>query len=358
MNTLPYRVVDSHVHLYKSHTEIEGLIEILDQSGYAAINLACIPSGLIHYHDVNGASLLCKALNPGRVFMFAGLDYSAGGAKEGSVDFSEQAKLMLELGADGFKMLEGKTTTRKASGIPLDSPMYDSFYGLLEKQNVPLLLHVADPEEFWDAEKAPAWAKEHGWFYGDGTFPSKEQLYTEAENVLKKFPGLKVTFAHFFFMSADSKRAARFLDTYPNVCFDLAPGSEMFTNFGQKPDEWRIFFNRYQDRILYGTDNSMESWDEKTPLVNSLDRWVRMRRFLETDQGFDTGKGLRLGPSVVRKIYSMNFERVTGRRPKRVDLERSIMHCLKRADMALASNRKEIAGELGAVAARMRTVKG
>jgi hypothetical protein len=69
--------------------------------------------------------------------------------------------------------------------------MYDSFFAMLEKQMVPVLYHVADPEEFWDPEKAPSWAKEHGWYYGDGSYPSKEQLYTEAESVLKKFPGLK-----------------------------------------------------------------------------------------------------------------------------------------------------------------------
>ena len=42
----------------------------------------------------------------------------------------------------------------------------------------PLLMHVADPEEFWSKETAPAWAVTNGWYYTD-RHPSKESLYTQ-----------------------------------------------------------------------------------------------------------------------------------------------------------------------------------
>ena len=46
------------------------------------------------------------------------------------------------------------------------------------------------------------------------------------------------------------------MEEYPNLCLDIVSGTEMYFNFSQDPDRWRKFFIKYQDRILYGTDNA------------------------------------------------------------------------------------------------------
>ncbi len=112
-----------------------------------------------------------------------------------------------------------------------------------------------DPEEFWDPDRIPGWAKEHNWGYGPDDV-TKEALYAEVDEVLARHPRLNVSFAHFYFLSADLPRAARFMDEHPSVRFDLAPGIEMLYNISRDPDAGREFFIDYADRIVFGTDLS------------------------------------------------------------------------------------------------------
>ena len=76
----------------------------------------------------------------------------------------------------------------------------------------------------------------------------------ESLEVLERHPGLRVCFAHFFFLSAQLGRLADILERFPQVVTDLTPGIEMYENFSRTPEETRAFFERFHDRILYGTD--------------------------------------------------------------------------------------------------------
>jgi hypothetical protein len=181
-----------------------------------------------------------------------------------------------------------------------------------------LLFHVADPEEFWDEKKAPVWARKAGWFWGGGGFLSKEKLYSEATSVVEKFPGLNVTFAHFFFLSADIERATRFLGAHPHVCFDITPGWEMYDNFTNRSDEWRDFFTRFAGRIVFGTDNYVYGSGAATGGMETIEK---MRRFLETREPMFKGRGLGLDRGSLDKIYHANFESRAGKKPKPVNRE-------------------------------------
>jgi predicted TIM-barrel fold metal-dependent hydrolase len=222
---------------------------------------------------------------------------------------------------------------RKLLGIPFDGPEYAGMWAALEEQGFPVVFHVADPEEFWDAERCPDWARTQGWFYGNGTYPLKEDLYAEVDHVLQRHPRLKIIFAHFYFLSADLQRAAEFLDAHPSVCFDLTPGVEMYLNFGQNLAAARDFFFKYADRLVYGTDIGASAIDQDP--TQELDRpeslgraWV-VRRFLESDGPFSAPEGvghwlgmdeegfhgIALPLDVLEKIYHANFERVFGPAP-------------------------------------------
>ena len=196
------------------------------------------------------------------------------------------------------------------------------FFGRMEERGLPLLWHVADPEEFWDHARVPVWAVKHGWSYTDGSFPDKELLYSEVEKVLARHPRLPVIFAHFYFLSADLGRASRFLIEHPTVCFDLAPGVEMFHNFTVDPAKTRDFFLEFQDRIIYGTDSMDQFFVDQD---SGRARIFMVRRWLETEDVFDVPpdpimtpdtrpaiKGIGLPAQVLQKIYLENFTRLAG----------------------------------------------
>jgi predicted TIM-barrel fold metal-dependent hydrolase len=275
------------------------------------------------------------------VYNFASLDYDCCSVQELKENFRKQAETMFAAGADGFKMLEGKTTSRKISGLPLNDNVYDLFFKFMEDNKFPVLMHVADPEEFWDAEKVSEHAKAAGWFYGDGSFPSKETLYREAEGILEKFPNLKITFAHFFFLSADLDRAEAFLKKWPAVNFDLTPGREMYVNFSKKSPAWRDFFIRHQDRLIFGSDSylSINSILEKdfewnTGIMKDI------MTFLSTGKEVFSGKGLNLDEKTLRKIYGENFKStLLFASPRKPDLKLLSRECGAR--LKLISETKE-----------------
>ena len=315
-------IVDCHTHFGGTDLEaIDGMLAGLASGGIGEI--AIVVTSFPGRASADPQAVYAKARHPEKVYWFAGLDQSFLGKDvdhRWTRSLAAQVDLYAALGADGIKMINGKPNVRESSGIALDSVIYDDYFARLEETQFPVLWHVNDPEEFWDPEQAPEWAKGPGWLY-DETFPSNQSLYDECERVLEKHPKLKILFAHFYFLSDFLDRSAAILDRYPNVHFDLAPGIEMLYNFTKRPDEAREFFLKYQDRIVFGTDFSARSLPSRI--------WV-MRNFLETDETFHvptddhlfwpdhrtTIEGIKLPEKVLRTIYANNFRRFASPRPK------------------------------------------
>jgi predicted TIM-barrel fold metal-dependent hydrolase len=184
-----------------------------------------------------------------------------------------------------------------------------------------VIFHIADPDIFWDRDECPDWARQRGWDYSDGSYPSKDDLYAEVDTILRRNPRLKITFAHFYFLSADLGRAARFLNDHPAVCFDLAPHMDMYHDFSRAPETARDFFLRYQDRILFGTDIDTRVFQRGAQgyqFMLSIP-WI-IRSLLEKDGTFEMPggpryQGIGLPPEVLQKIYAANFERIYGPQP-------------------------------------------
>ena len=314
------QVIDGHVHLYTA-TALPAFRAYLENAGLKALSLAsvgCRAGGCAA--EQNLLALALKAREPS-FYAYGSVLYPSLPAPctpEGQWDFRSQAGLLIRAGFDGVKLLESKPGYRKKIGLPLDAPAYDGFFSYLESEQIPVLWHVADPETFWDAGKAPRFAVENGWVYTDGTFPTKQSLYDEVYTVLGRHPRLRVTFAHFFFLSMFLKEARHLLDTYPNVSLDLTPGIEMYENFSLDPKEWREFFIAYKDRLLLGTDN-----DDQTPPDDAVDTVENILRFLSTNDAFTFWKspvqGLGLPSDAVRAIACDNFLVRNGERPKLVD---------------------------------------
>lgn len=246
-------IIDGHVH-YCPDADAEYFAAFLENSGTDMANLACITRG--SGAPCTAASLSLKEKYPGRFFVSGGLDpaeYFRGGEDMGE-RLREQVKSLMASGCDGIKMLEGKPQLRKAFPVPdFDLTCWDAYWTYMEEEQIPLLMHVNDPASFWDREHIPEWAAKMGWFYDD-TFINNEEQYRQILTVLARHPALRITFAHFFFMSESLGRLGDVLTKYPNVMTDLTPGIEMYDAFSKQPDETAEFFETFHDRILYGTD--------------------------------------------------------------------------------------------------------
>jgi len=333
----PFTIVDSHMHMRTEAGDVEELfakIQSLTKGGKVeAINIACIPPWDDQALDQNALAILFKARHPRTTFAFGGLSYNFPGRTNERLDYAEQARRLLAMGFDGIKMIEGKPSMRKMTRLPLSARVYDRFYALMEGRQTPILLHLGDPEGFWDKAYVEKWSIPEEWTYIDGTFPARETLYAELENVLGRFPRLQLTLAHFGFLSADPQKAAQFLDRHPSVCLDLTPGTEMYDNFTLQPAAWRSFFTRYPDRILLGTDNGYDAGGSVEEFAQRASKHVEcIRQFLETDGPFSAwGRpelhGLQLRRDVLEKIYAGNFRRRVAAAPKDVNPRRARAYC-------------------------------
>jgi len=109
------------------------------------------------------------------------------------------------------------------------------------------------------------------------------------------------------------ERASAFLDRWPDVPFDVTPGW-LFKSFARDLDGWRAFFMKYQDRILFGTDNDYGISKELIYVIRAV---------LETDNEIEFWNtelhGMKLDRTVSKKIYGANFRRYAGACPRKVE---------------------------------------
>lgn len=303
------KITEGHMHiLFEMSVDktVHIINDYMSQAGYSKVALLALPyvtksEGELLAQNIN--TIYCKSKLKEKAYAFGALlhNFDDSDSAEGYIN---QAKELIKQGFDGFKMFEGKPSLRKKLAKRLDDSIFDLFYEFCENEEIPIIFHLADPPVFWDAENIDEAFVKNGWFC-DETYPKKEEFHEELEGILKKFPKLHMTVAHFSFLSDNIEYAEYLLENYKNLCFDLAPNPYEFIDFEKNHDLWRAFFIKYSDKIIYGTD----SYNVEKP------RYEKniLRTFLETDEfikvdGIEV-KCFNLPREVLENIYYNNFKR-------------------------------------------------
>ena len=255
---------DCHMH-YSEDLDPERFLRVLDLYGYDGAALQCICKGnrRMTVEDALAFRDLCGRRKPScEIRVFGGMDpavYTRSDPEKISEGLISCLNRRLAQGCDGIKLLEGKPNIRKMFRVPdFDGAVWENFWQEAEQKHVPVVMHVNDPEEFWTGDPAAspeeiAFRKHSGWLYDD-TYPNNEDQYAQICRVLEKHPGLKILFPHFFFMARQLDRLAELLERYPRMMIDVTPGVELFLQLSDRIGDARLFFERFQDRICYGTD--------------------------------------------------------------------------------------------------------
>ena len=359
------QIFEGHVHMWDI-----GLADAMlavreaigaERMGFVAIQEPATGSGLPE-------PLFMKACHPDWAYVFAGLNHAErlSGGKVVAPSLAAQAEEFVSMGCDGIKMIEGKPTSRQVMDVPVTDFYFAEYWAKAEEVDLPIVWHVNDPEEFWDPELTPGWAKERDWGYGPEDV-QKETLYAEVDEILARHPRLRVVFAHFYFLSADLPRAARFLEKNPRVSFDLAPGIEMLYNISRDPDAGREFFIRFADRIVFGSDQFSKLTPEQARFrAGIVYRWLETEDTFRVPDGADfllgpaedgVVRGMALPDDVLTRIYHGNITRLVGDRPKRLDVPTATEVCERLSAIAGAMSGVDPGEtEAGKVAARLRGV--
>jgi predicted TIM-barrel fold metal-dependent hydrolase len=252
---------------------------------------------------------------PGRFIVFSQIDFS----KIDDPNFSQEMVANLDdavtRGARGLKQLKDLGLgVRDKSGklIAVDDPRLDPIWEECGRLGIPVSIHSTDPEAFFHPvdgtnERYEELTEHPDWgFYGP-QFPTKESILAARDRMFAKHPHTTFVALHMANWPENLDYVSHLLDTLPNVMVEFGARE---AELGRQPRRAREFFIKYQDRIMFGTDNGMDE-----AMYRNHFRW------LETgDEYFDywgypgQGRweisGMELPDAVLEKIYHKNAERI------------------------------------------------
>ena len=141
--------------------------------------------------------------------------------------------------------------------------------------------------------------------YSD-TYPAPWQtIITEQHRMFKKHPNTTFINAHFGWFANDLAKLANLLDEIPNMYIEFGA---VIAEIGRQPRMASKFFNKYQDRILFGKD----SWvpDEYSTYFRVLETEDEYFPYHKKYHAFWSLYGLGLTDEILKKIYYKNAIRI------------------------------------------------
>jgi Amidohydrolase len=208
--------------------------------------------------------------------------------------------------------------------IKIDDPRFDLMWDVCGQLGMPVAIHVSDPiafftptdkynERFEELNNHPDWS-----FYGRD-FPTNAELLEARNRVMARHPTTQFNVLHVGNFAENLENVSQNLDRYPNMWVELGA---RIGELGRQPRTARRFFERYQDRILFGTD-AVPHGEDVPQQVFGDQLYQIYFRFLETeDEYFDYAParippqgrwkiyGLGLPDQVLKKVYQQNAARL------------------------------------------------
>jgi predicted TIM-barrel fold metal-dependent hydrolase len=234
-----------------------------------------------------------------------------------------------DAGAKGVKVLKtlGLYLREQVTSGPLvtiDDPRFDPMWEACGALGLPVAIHVSDPEAFFLPidrynERYEELHAHPDWSFHGRDFPSNAELMAARDRVLARHPKTTFIGLHVGHGAENLAAVSAALDRFPN--FHVEIGARI-GELGRQPRTSRKFFDRYQDRILFGTD-AVPRGTQTPQQIFGDDLYTIYFRFLETeDEYFDYAPaavppqgrwriyGLGLPEDILRKVYNGNATRL------------------------------------------------
>jgi predicted TIM-barrel fold metal-dependent hydrolase len=231
-------------------------------------------------------------------------------------------------GARGLKILKTlglylRENITSGTLVKIDDRRFDPMWDACAQLNMPVAIHISDPvafftptdrfnERYEELSNHPDWS-----FYGP-EFPSNAELIEARNRVFARHPKTRFIVLHVGNFAENLANVSENLDRFSNMAVDIAA---RVGELGRQPRTARTFFEKYQDRILFGTDATPHG-DEYPQQIFNDQLYEIYYRFLETDdEYFDYAPakvppqgrwriyGINLPESILRKVYNENAAR-------------------------------------------------
>lgn len=269
--------------------------------------------------------------HPGRFFTFTEPWY----AKITEPDYpkfqADAIEKAHEDGARGLKILKtlGLYLRQNVTAGPLikvDDPRFDPMWDACGALKMPVGIHVSDPEAFFLPIDRfnERWEELHNhpdWSFHGKDFPSNMELLEARNRMIAKHPKTQFVVFHVGNDAENLAYVGECMDKFPNMHVDIGA---RIGELGRQPRTSRKFFDKYQDRIVFGTDATPHG-DEYPQQLYGDKLYEIYFRFLETeDEYFDYAPaavppqgrwqiyGIGLPQQILKKVYYDNAARLLG----------------------------------------------
>jgi len=299
-----YPVIDIHSHAYPNNEQQVGLwARRMDSLNIEKTIILTKMTGT-RFDSVYAV----YSKYPDHFDVWCGFDYTGYDKPGYGPEAVAELERCFKLGAKGVGEISDKGNGI-ISGMHIDDPRMDPLLDKLAELNMPLNLHVADP--IWMYEPMDS--------TNDGLMNAYEWrrdnkndeldhggLIKSLENAVKKHPKMIFIACHFANCSHDLSILGALFDKYPNLYADIAA---RYAETAPIPRHVKKFFEKYQDRLLYGTDMGFNKnmYSITFRILETEDE-----HFYERDQfGYHWPlNGFGLSDDVLSKIYSKNAKRI------------------------------------------------
>ena len=307
-----FPVIDFHSHDYpKTDAEVDAWVKRMDQLNISKTLILSYSTG------ARFDSLIEKYSRYRDHFeVWCGFDYTGhekpGWEKHAVAElercYKKGARGVGELGDKGLGELY--STPTPGYGLHIDDPAMKVLLTKCAELKMPVSIHVA--EDQWMYEKVDAandGLMNSATWHVDQTkkgLLNHDELIKTLENAVKNNPYTIFIACHLANTNSDMSVLGRLFDLYPNLYADIAA---RFGEFSPIPRYAKTFFEKYANRLVYGTDMgpSNEMYYTTFRILESADEHFYDHHLFSYHWPL---YGLNLNDDALRKIYGENARNI------------------------------------------------
>jgi predicted TIM-barrel fold metal-dependent hydrolase len=307
--------IDIHNHQYSMPTQDLGaLVKQMDGLNMAVmVNL----SGRGWYQDwEEGTAHLYKAIEnvkknqPKRIVVFTNLQFKGFGTPEWTKNAVKLLEEDVKKGAMGLKIYKSLGFSGikddKGNRVAVNDPRLDPVWAKCGELGIPILIHTADVPSFWD----PLDRFNERWLELK-THPNRkrgpndpipfEALIAEQHAIFRNHPKTTFINAHMGWYANDLRKLDSLMIAFPNTYVEIGA---VIAELGRQPRTAKAFFEKYQDRILFGKDSWVPS--EYATYFRVLETEDEYFPYHKKYHAFWRMYGIGLSDSILKKVYYKN----------------------------------------------------
>ena len=311
--------IDTHTHIYetdpvyvamlqKLHLHILDIMVVADNLNPERKSLEKESKDVFEFvKNSDGRAAACATFDAYRVHQ---RDFSAAAIRQLNQSFDQGA-----IAVKVWKNIGMEIKDAKGNYILPDNPSLEPIYKDIAAHHKTVVFHIADPDTAWAPPNPSApdysyFANNPQWYmYKIPYSPSKEQILLARDHVIQANPDLRIVGAHLGSMEGHFDQVAQHLDHYPNFAVDLAARIPYLML--QPRADIIAFIVKYQDRLIYGTDDTLYPQEDVQKIVTRSEAsYAHDWRFLATNDMLDYRgrkiQGLALPLPILRQLYHDN----------------------------------------------------